>query len=66
MAYRFNNGNGGVTCDICNILIDSNLSYSEYMQSYRLSNSNSKDVCLECKEKKNKIPVDQEKLNVSV
>ena len=34
MAYRFNSGYGGVTCDVCNVLIDSGLSPDEYSDVY--------------------------------
>lgn len=34
MAYRFNSGLGGVTCDVCNILFDTDLSYRECSELY--------------------------------
>ena len=34
MAYRFNDGKGGVTCDKCNVLIDEGLSHAEYEETY--------------------------------
>ena len=54
MAYRFNNGNGGVTCDDCNILYDANLSFKEYEEAYAKSRkaNGEKDLCWKCKEKK--------------
>lgn len=48
MAYRFNNGLGGVTCDVCNILIDSRLDYKEYLSAY--NQDGKPDLCLKCKE----------------
>lgn len=47
MAYRFNSGRGGVTCDVCNILYDSDLSFKEYEESYGKS-GNDGDICWEC------------------
>ena len=57
MAYRFNNGQGAVTCDKCNIIYDAGLSYDEYKENYK----NAKNVCWKCKKglpKKNKIKID--------
>lgn len=34
MAYRFNSGLGGVTCDVCNILFDTDLSHIECRELY--------------------------------
>ncbi len=34
MAYRFNGGNGAVTCDVCNVIFDENLSPAEYEEWY--------------------------------
>jgi len=48
MAYRFNNGNGAVTCDECNIIFDSHLSAAEYKESY----GDGPDICWKCKEEK--------------
>lgn len=48
MAYRFNNGNGGVTCDKCNILIDEYLSYPDYELFYKKTNPKG-DFCSECR-----------------
>ncbi len=45
MAYRFNNGNGGVTCDKCNLLIDANLSFKEYEEWWGKKG----DFCWKCK-----------------
>jgi len=53
MAYRFNNGRGGVTCDKCDLLIDQDLSYTEYNELYDKS-KNPKDFCISCKNKMNK------------
>jgi hypothetical protein len=53
MAYRFNSGRGGVTCDKCNLLIDQDLSYAEYNELYDKS-KNPKDFCMSCKIKINK------------
>lgn len=47
MAYRFNSGIGGVTCDTCNILYDADLSYKEYEESY---GKNDFDTCWKCME----------------
>jgi hypothetical protein len=47
MAYRFNNGRGGVTCDICNILIDSDLGYEEYKECYGKTGHDG-DYCWQC------------------
>jgi hypothetical protein len=49
MAYRFNGGKGGVTCDECNILFDENLSYEEYKKMY--DKDDGKTYCWECKAK---------------
>lgn len=46
MSYRFNNGLGAVTCDICNVIIDERLSYAEYQQIYE--NSDTGDLCWMC------------------
>ena len=51
MAYRFNNGLGGVTCDQCYILYDSDLSFKEYEESYGKS-GNDGDFCWKCLEDK--------------
>jgi hypothetical protein len=51
MAYRFNSGRGGVTCDECDILIDSDLSYKEYDLSWGMNKVDKKDLCMECKKK---------------
>ena len=45
MAYRFNGGKGGVTCDKCNVLFDDNLSLAEYDDVYTAE----QDLCWECK-----------------
>lgn len=50
MAYRFNNGRGGVTCDKCDILFDADLSFKEYEELYGKSEGR-EDRCWECKEK---------------
>jgi hypothetical protein len=47
MAYRFNSGMGGVTCDMCNILIDANLSYAEYEKIYE-QNGHDGEFCWKC------------------
>jgi len=47
MAYRFNNGRGGVTCDQCNILFDEDLGCTDYKKIY----GDKGDICWECKEK---------------
>lgn len=48
MAYRFNNGRGGVTCDQCNILYDADLSFAEYETYYGKSGDDG-DYCWRCK-----------------
>lgn len=48
MSYRFNNGQGGVTCDQCNILIDQDLSYQEYEETWGKSGDDG-DFCMKCK-----------------
>jgi hypothetical protein len=47
MAYRFNGGNGAVTCDVCNVIFDEHLSHKEYVKNYG-KNGN---ICWKCKEK---------------
>ena len=47
MAYRFNSGVGGVTCDKCGILYDAFLNYKEYEESYGKS-GNDGDICWRC------------------
>jgi len=47
VAYRFNNGRGGVTCDQCNLLFDADLSYKEYEESYGKSGHEG-DFCVNC------------------
>ena len=47
MAYRFNNGRGGVTCDKCNILIDSDIDYKEYEECYGKTGHDG-DFCWQC------------------
>jgi len=51
MAYRFNSGLGGVTCDECYILIDQDLSFKEYDLSWGMNKVDGKDLCMECKKK---------------
>lgn len=45
MAYRFNGGLGAVTCDICNTMIDADLSYDEYKNEW---SSGHDDLCIDC------------------
>lgn len=47
MAYKFNGGRGGVTCDMCNVLFDADLSYKEYEESYGKLGYDG-DICWEC------------------
>jgi hypothetical protein len=57
MAYRFNSGKGGVTCDACQVLIDENIGYKDYIAIYRKAHP--QDICWECKaeaDKKRKRP----------
>jgi len=52
MAYRFNNGLGGVTCDGCNVLFDEGLSFKEYRDGYRAGKSPAdRDLCWRCVER---------------
>jgi hypothetical protein len=55
MAYRFNNGLGGVTCDKCNILFDADLGYQEYVKTYQ--SKKKPDLCWKCKDKQKKEPI---------
>jgi len=48
MAYRFNNGRGGVTCDQCQILFDADLSFKEYEAIYCVTGHDG-DFCWKCK-----------------
>ena len=48
MAYRFNSGIGGVTCDKCNILFDEDLGYKDYQAMYG-KEPGGKDICWRCK-----------------
>jgi hypothetical protein len=61
MAYRFNNGRGGVTCDKCNVLFDADLSHEEYEESYGKTGHEG-DFCVECisgkKIKRKRVKVD--------
>jgi len=45
-VFRYNGGVGGVTCDGCNLLYDSHLSYNDYLEDYGLGN-----FCWRCVEK---------------
>jgi len=47
VAYRFNSGIGGVTCDKCNILFDEGLSYEDYKKFYG-KGEGGKDYCWKC------------------
>ena len=51
MSYVFNSGRGGVICDQCRILYDSDLSFAEYEDSYGKS-GNDGDFCWKCLEDK--------------
>lgn len=48
MAYKFNSGRGGVICDNCRILIDSDLSLKTYEEVYGKDGNNG-DFCWRCK-----------------
>jgi hypothetical protein len=48
MAYRFNGGMGGVTCDKCNVLVDQGLSLAEYEETWGKSGDDG-DYCMGCK-----------------
>lgn len=45
MSYKFNNGNGAVLCDCCNIMIDAYLSLIDYKKIYQTDN-----YCWRCHE----------------
>jgi hypothetical protein len=45
MTIRFNNGNGGVTCNICNVLFVSSFADSEDLEYWRLKADH---LCQEC------------------
>jgi len=34
MAYRFDGGEGAVTCDKCNVIFDGRISFQEYVEAY--------------------------------
>ena len=53
MAYRFNGGRGAVTCDECDIIIDSDLSFQEYKENYGKSEPKT-DYCWKCRGKHKK------------
>ncbi len=55
MSYRFNNGCGAVTCDICEIIIDEGLSFKEYKKIYGENNN----LCWKCHEKSLKQETEQ-------
>ena len=46
--YKFNSGKGAVICDICNTMIDSNISLKEYEDIYEGKNGNGGDLCWRC------------------
>ncbi len=48
MAYKFNSGRGGVICDNCRVLIDSDLSLATYEEVYGKDGNNG-DFCWRCK-----------------
>lgn len=48
MAYKFNSGLGGVICDNCRVLIDSDLSFKTYEEVYGKDGNNG-DFCWRCK-----------------
>ena len=52
MTIRFNNGNGGVTCDDCNALYVKTIRTHEEMEYYRLKQENGGHFCEECKIKR--------------
>jgi hypothetical protein len=49
--FKYNNGNGAVICEKCRVIIDSHLSYSDYLEYY---DPKKKDICVNCKEKEEK------------
>jgi hypothetical protein len=60
MAFRFNSGRGGVTCDNCNVLIDQDLSYKEYEELYG-HDGNDGDFCMKCKDGSGEKRIDEER-----
>lgn len=48
MAYKFNDGDGAVICDSCRIMMDEDLSYAEYAETY----GEKGDICWKCQNKK--------------
>ena len=58
--YRLNSSTGGVTCDKCNLLIDSYLNYDEYVSERHASEASipkdawNSDLCGECRAKEPK------------
>lgn len=48
MAYKFNGGQGAVICDQCRKMIDANLSYREYEETWG-KHGDDGDFCLYCK-----------------
>jgi hypothetical protein len=47
MAYVFNGGRGGVICDTCRILMDADLCFKDYNDSYGKLGQDG-DVCWRC------------------
>jgi len=61
MAYRFNNGRGAVTCDACYVIIDEDLSGTEYKECYNGATSGYEgDFCLDCIKGINKPQIDDD------
>jgi len=48
VAYRFNSGRGGVTCDVCHVLIDADLSLKEYDETWG-THGDDGDICMKCR-----------------
>lgn len=50
MAYRFNSGKGGITCDRCNLLFCEGFNFNEYEKLYGKSKEDNggMDLCKEC------------------
>ena len=59
MSYRFNGGDGAVTCDVCNVIIDEDLSFLDYEEIYGKKG----DICWRCSGK-NKKEEDKDKKDV--
>ena len=48
MSYVFNSGRGGVVCDGCRVLIDQDISFKEYEETWG-THGDDGDICMKCK-----------------